>query len=106
MRSTRGANEDHAGPGADAERNGRTPLGRGIRMPYAVLGSQSRLSFLDRVNDDPSFSERLAFMSSAHRAFAQLKFSSTLARAFRSRARGTASYPSSINFLTGDVVYY
>ena len=56
-------------------------LGRGIRMPYAILGNGAKLSYLDRINDDPSFGERLALMSAAHRAFAQLECSSSLARA-------------------------
>ena len=81
-------------------------LGRGVRLPYAVLGQSQKLAFLDRVAEDTSFAERLALMSGAQRAFAQMRHSSALARAFRSRARGAASYPSDVLFHVGDRVYY
>ena len=58
-------------------------------MPYAILDNGAKLSYLDRLNDDLSFGERLALMSAAHRAFAQLKVSSSLAR-----ARGPFTCPS------------
>ena len=40
-------------------------LGRGIKLPYSLLDSASRLSLHKRVNADPQFSERVAHVRSA-----------------------------------------
>ena len=81
-------------------------LGRGIRLPYNMLSAGGRMSFLDRISDEPSFADRLAMMASAQRAALGLRSSQALARAWHSRARGDSAHPAAHQYAVGDVVYY
>ena len=69
-------------------------LGRGLKLPYDLLGNAGWLDMHTRHQEDPVFAQRLAMMASAQKSVVALRHSKALSRALNARSRAEMGVPT------------
>lgn len=80
-------------------------FGRGLRLPYQLMSSSSRISLHSRVASSRTFRDRIAMLAAAQRAQLGVQYARAISESLDSLSRGPAGGPSMVRYNLGDQVF-